>query len=160
MLLWFTHQFLSVQDVHIYTQNVNVALVCHQSDRQLVHGVFNIYELSCVFISPTYACSQRSVFWKLTAVACRKRAFCDGCKFHCAKSGSTLCHSKCVVLCSKTCVWGTNNVVYVVAACKIECRVTNCGRDVHTLRALALPYFRQSRLRRVLIYQLFKCCRI
>ncbi len=45
MLLWFTHRFLSVQDVHIYTQDVNVDLVCHQSDCQLVHGVFNIYEL-------------------------------------------------------------------------------------------------------------------
>jgi hypothetical protein len=135
MLLWFTHRFLSVQDVHIYTQDVNVDLVCYQSDCQLVHGVFNIYELS-------YTCSQKSVSWKLTAIACRKRA--------CAKAGSTLC-SICVVLCSKTCVWGANNVVYVVAACKIKCRVTNCGRDVHMLRALALPCFRQSRLRRVCI---------
>jgi hypothetical protein len=33
-----------------------------------------------------------------------------------------------------------------MAAGKVECGVTNCGRDVHTLRARLLLYFRTDRL--------------
>jgi hypothetical protein len=70
-----------------------------------------------------------------------------------AKAGNTLCCSTCFVLYSKTCTWDANNVVYDVAACKVERGVTNCGREVHTLRARLLLYISGK----ASMYNMYKC---
>ena len=66
----------------------------------------------------------------------------------CAKAGSTLCRSTCVVLYSKTCTW------VVITCCESWLRVKSnagghqMGRDVNMLRAellLCISVYRQAR---------------
>jgi hypothetical protein len=45
----------------------------------------------------------------------------------CAKAGTTLCCSTCLVFYSKTCTWVLITCCETVAACKVECGVTRRG---------------------------------
>ncbi len=97
---------------------------------------------SCSFFDAIlYACITKECGLEVDCNQVQERAY--------AKAGSTLCRSTCFVLYSKRCTWDANNMVCAVAACKVECGVTNCRRDVHRLRARLLLYIRIGRLGRV-----------